>query len=178
MEKMRPSRRIALSAMTVALTVLFLYGSEVLTGFRLILCFLCSLMVQVLLCEGLTAQAWLSFLASALLGFVLCPDRISWFFYVALLGHYGMIRGFFHKYVTVPWLRSLFTVLYCNGGVALAIWALNKLAGVSILSFLPSWPPVLLILLAEICFFLLDVLYESSLNFYKKKIRRHIIGKG
>ena len=80
------TRALALTAMVTALNVLCLYASEVVTGTRLLFCFLCSLFIQVLVCEGYIRWAFMSYLATVLLGFVLCPDRISWFFYTALLG--------------------------------------------------------------------------------------------
>lgn len=74
------TRALALTAMVTALNVLCLYASEVVTGTRLLFCFLCSLFIQVLVCEGYIRWAFMSYLATVLLGFVLCPDRISWFF--------------------------------------------------------------------------------------------------
>lgn len=171
------SRKLTLTAMVTALNVLFLYASEVLTGSRVICCFLCSLFVQTLLCEGYNRQAFLSYLATVLLGFILCPDRLSWFFYTALLGHYGIVRQFFRRYITVSSVRSLFTVLYCNLGTGLAVWALYTISGVDIRSHLPSLPLPLLIILAEGFFFLMDVLYEAFVSFYLKHLRKLLFPK-
>lgn len=169
------TRALALTAMVTALNVLCLYASEVVTGTRLLFCFLCSLFIQVLVCERYIRWAFMSYLATVLLGFVLCPDRISWFFYTALLGHYGIVRQFFRRYITVGYIRSLFTVLYCNLGTALAVWALYSIAAVDIRSFLPQIPLALLLILGEGFFFLMDVLYEASVNLYIKKIRRLLV---
>lgn len=168
------SRKLTLTAMVTALNVLFLYASEVLTGTRVLCCFMCSLFIQTLLCEGYNRQAFLSYLATVLLGFVLCPDRLSWFFYTALLGHYGIVRQFFRRYITVSWVRSLFTVLYCNLGTALAIWALYTISGVDIRTMLPELPLPMLVIIGEGFFFLMDVLYEASVSFYLKHLRRLI----
>ena len=120
-KKLSLSRRLSLGAMAAALTLLFLYASEVLTGFRFLCAALSGLFVIVLTEEDLFGTAWLCFLAVAILGFILCPDRMSWFLYVALIGHYGIVRRFFQKFITVPAVRSLFTVLYCNLGTALGL---------------------------------------------------------
>ena len=157
--------------MTTALTVLFLYASETVSAFRLFFCFCASLPVQILLTENLKGEAWLSFLASALLGFILCPDRISWFFFVALLGHYGMLRSFFYRYINTVWVRGLFLVLYCNAGCALALWALYTITGVSYTDFSLPLPEVLCVILIEAAFFLLEGLYEACLRMYLKKLR-------
>lgn len=172
MERWSQSKKLTLTAMVTALNVLFLYASEVLTGTRMLCCFACSLFVQVLLCEGYVKQAFLSYAATVLLGFILCPDRLSWFFYPALLGHYGIVRQFFRRYITISSVRSLFTVLYCNLGTALAVWALYTISEVDIRTMLPDFPLPLLILIAEGCFFLLDVLYEAFVHLYLKRFRK------
>ena len=173
-KKLPLSRRLSLGAMVAALTLLFLYASEVLTGFRFLCAALSGFFIVVLVQEELFGTAWLCFLAVSIMGFILCPDRMSWFMYVALIGHYGIVRQFFRKYITVPAVRSLFTVLYCNLGTALGLWAMYTVAGVNVLTMLPDIPIVVLILIVEAVFFLLDVLFEAASNMYAKKVRRFL----
>ena len=174
-KKLSLSRRLSLGAMAAALTLLFLYASEVLTGFRFLCAALSGFFIVVLVQEELFGTAWLCFLAVSIMGFILCPDRMSWFMYVAIIGHYGIVRQFFRKYITVPAVRSLFTVLYCNLGTALGLWAMYTVAGVNVLTMLPDIPIVVLILIVEAVFFLLDVLFEAASNMYAKKVRRFLL---
>ena len=174
-KKLSLSRRLSLGAMVAALTLLFLYASEVLTGFRFLCAAFSGFFIVVLVQEELFGTAWLCFLAVSIMGFILCPDRMSWFMYVALIGHYGIVRQFFRKYITVPAVRSLFTVLYCNLGTALGLWAMYTVAGVNVLTMLPDIPIVVLILIVEAVFFLLDVLFEAASNMYAKKVRRFLL---
>ncbi|MBR2606259.1 MAG: hypothetical protein IKE11_11380 [Clostridia bacterium] len=174
-KKLSLSRRLSLGAMVAALTLLFLYASEVLTGFRFLCAALSGFFIVVLVQEELFGTAWLCFLAVSIMGFILCPDRMSWFMYVALIGHYGIVRQFFRKYITVPAVRSLFTVLYCNLGTVLGLWAMYTVAGVNVLTMLPDIPIVVLILIVEAVFFLLDVLFEAASNMYAKKVRRFLL---
>ena len=174
-KKLSLSRRLSLGAMVAALTLLFLYASEVLTGFRFLCAALSGFFIVILVQEELFGTAWLCFLAVSILGFLLCPDRRSWFLYVALIGHYGIVRQFFRKYITVPAVRSIFTVLYCNLGTALGLWAMYTVAGVNVLDLLPDIPVVVLILIVEAVFFLLDVLFEAASNMYAKKVRRFLL---
>ena len=173
--KLTAGRRLSLGAMAAALTLLFLYASEVLTGFRFLCAALSGLFVIVLTEEDLFGTAWLCFLAVAILGFILCPDRMSWFLYVTLIGHYGIVRRFFQKFITVPSVRSIFTVLYCNLGAALGFWAMYTVAGVNVLNMLPDIPVVVLVLIVEAAFFLLDILFEAAANMYRKRIRRFLL---
>ena len=174
-KKLSLSRRLSLGAMVAALTLLFLYASEVLTGFRFLCAALSGFFIVVLVQEELFGTAWLCFLAVSIMGFILCPDRMSWFMYVALIGHYGIVRQFFRKYITVPAVRSLFTVLYCNLGTVLGLWAMYTVAGFNVLTMLPDIPIVVLILIVEAVFFLLDVLFEAASNMYAKKVRRFLL---
>ena len=174
-KKLSLSRRLSLGAMVAALTLLSLYASEVLTGFRFLCAALSGFFIVVLVQEELFGTAWLCFLAVSIMGFILCPDRMSWFMYVALIGHYGIVRQFFRKYITVPAVRSVFTVLYCNLGTALGLWAMYRVAGVNVLDMLPDMPVVVLILIVEAVFFLLDILYEAAVNLYLKRVRRFLL---
>ena len=173
-KKLPLSRRLSLGAMVAALTLLFLYASEVLTGFRFLCAALSGFFIVILVQEDLFGTAWLCFLTVAILGFILCPDRMSWFLYVTLIGHYGIVRRFFQKFITVPSVRSIFTVLYCNLGTALGIWAIYTIAGVDVLAMLPDIPIVVLILIVEAVFFLLDILFEAAANLYQKRVRRFL----
>ncbi|MDO4543002.1 MAG: hypothetical protein Q4C01_00500 [Clostridia bacterium] len=173
--KLRLSKKISLSAMIIALNVLFLYASEVVPFSRLIFAFLTSLFVYILVGERQFLFAWLSFLATAILAFLLLPDRMSWFFYVALIGHFGIVRQFFCDKVNIVWLRSILTVLYCNIGFALASFCLWQLTEVSILTMLPNVHIVLLVILAQICFFVLDLIYNLCIAFYNKRIRKWLV---
>ena len=175
-KKLPLSRRLSLGAMVAALTLLFLYASEVLTGFRFLCAALSGFFIVVLVQEDLFGTAWLCFLAVAILGFILCPDRMSWFLYVSLIGHYGIVRRFFQKFITVPSVRSVFTVLYCNLGTALALWALHTVAGVDLWTLVPQKVPfAVLILLVEAVFFLLDILFEAATVLYTKRVRRFLL---
>ena len=174
-KKLPVSRRLSLGAMVAALTLLFLYASEVLTGFRFLCAALSGFFIVVLTQEDLFGTAWLCFLTVSILGFILCPDRMSWFLYVTLIGHYGIVRRFFRKYITVPAVRSVFTVLYCNLGSFLGLWAMYTVAGVDVISLLPDIPLPVLILIVEAVFFLLDILFEAAANLYLKRVRRFLL---
>ena len=174
-KKLPLSRRVSLGAMVAALTLLFLYASEVLTGFRFLCAALSGFFVVVLVQEDLFGTAWLCFLTVTILGFLLCPDRMSWFMYVALIGHYGIVRRFFQKFITVPAVRSVFTVLYCNLGTVLGLWAMYTVAEVNVLEMLPDIPLVVIILIVEAVFFLLDILFEAAANLYQKRVRRFLL---
>lgn len=174
--KLKASKKIALAGMVVALNTLSIYASETVPFARFIFAFLSALFVYVLVSERLFALSWLSFIATALLTFFILPsDRFTWFFYVALIGHFGIVRQFFCDKVNVGWLRSVLLVIYCNIGCALAAFILWRVAGVSILDKLPNLPIVLIVIFAEICFFALDIIYNLCTKFYNRRIRKWLV---
>ena len=59
-KKLSLSRRLSLGAMVAALTLLFLYASEVLTGFRFLCAALSGIFIVVLTQEDLFGTAWLA----------------------------------------------------------------------------------------------------------------------
>lgn len=166
-----PARKAALGGMVTTLSLLFLYASETVPYLRVVCCFLSGLFVCVLVSENLFGTAWVSFLATAAIGFLLLPTRLCWFFYVTLIGHYGIVRGLLYRNVRIAWLRTLAMVVYCNIGVALGCVLLYYIAGQSIFSIM-TWQPVLLVLVAEIAFFALDLIYGATLKLYERRIRR------
>ena len=175
MKRRFSARPLTLSAMVLALTVLFLYASEVVPYCRLACMVLASLFVYVLVAEHLQLYAWLTYLAAALLSFLLLPSRVSWFFYVVLIGHYGIVRELFVKNVNMAWLRSLLLLLYANVGLALGGYLLSLFAGIDLLTLLPDWPIVLLVAVVELCLFLLDFVYNAFTGYYLRHVRRFLV---
>ncbi len=172
--RLSPARRVALFGMVTALTVLFLYAAETVPYLKLICCFMAGLFICIPVTENLYGGAWLCFFASVLIGFFLLPSRICWFFYVAIVGHYGIVRGLLYRNIQIVWLRTVAMVVYSNLGVALGCVLLYVIAGQSIFSLL-TLSPILAVLLAEIGFFLLDLTYGAALKLYERRIRRWLI---
>ena len=48
-------------------------------------------------------------------------------------------------------------------------------AGVDVTKMLPDIPIVVLILIVEAVFFLLDILFEAATNLYLKRVRRFLL---
>ncbi|MCL2695621.1 MAG: hypothetical protein FWE69_04785 [Clostridiales bacterium] len=171
MKKSQKTYKLSLSAMTVALSVLFLYGSELIPYMRFPLCFLACFCLQVLLSERLVGRAWLCFLGVSVLSFFLLTDRFSWFAWVALLGHYPMVRGAVHRFVRAGWAQSLCLAIYCNLSLAVFGVVFMLLFDVPIAGLLPNLPIILLVAIAEILIFGLDILYRACVGFYESRVR-------
>ena len=165
------THKLSLAAMVFALSLLFLYASEVLPYMRFPFCFFACFCLQVLLSERFASYAWLCFLGTATLSFFLLPDRFSWFAYVSLLGHYGIVRGWICRMVRVGWIQGLCLTLYSNLCIATAGIVFMLLSSAPISQLLPDFPVILVIALFEILVFGLDLLYRICTVFYESTLR-------
>lgn len=177
MRKLDPAKLITIGAMCAALNVLCLYAASVLPTLKLAFYFLSSVFVFMLADEEAYGVAALSFVASALAGFLVLPDKLYLFPYVALLGHYGIFRTWLDRRLTDKLLRFFLCMLYCN-----AIAGFSLLAAVYVLRFdvasmlaalpLPGW---VIVPVLEAGFILFDLLYWTCQKIYLERIKTYIV---
>lgn len=177
MRKLDPAKIISLGAMCAALSVLSLYASAVLPTAKLAFYFLSSVFVYMLTAEEAYAGALISFLASALLSFVLLPDKLYLAPYVALLGHYGIFRTWLDRRLGDRLLGFLLRMLYCNlataAGILSAVYVFQfDLAAFGALLPFPSWVAIPAL---EAGFALFDFLYWICQKIYEERIRTYLV---
>ncbi|MEL7608560.1 MAG: hypothetical protein AAGU74_03575 [Bacillota bacterium] len=173
--KLRFSYKITLGAMATALTLVALYASSVLPAGRLVCFFLSSLFAYALCAEGAYMSAFISFLASATLAFLLIPDKNVLLPYVILLGHYGIFRTFLYARVKDFLLRSALLLIYCNAFTAIGILLAMFVLRLDVMALLPDLALWLLIVAAEAGFVALGVLYAIAAHYYDIRLRSLLI---
>lgn len=161
--------------MCIALTVLSVYAAAVLPTMRIACYFFSSLFVYVLCAEQAYMGAFMIFLASGAISFLLVPDKISLLPYVFLLGHFGIFRTFLSAHLKDPVAGMLLRLLYCNFFFALALL-------LSVFAFrfdlttlalpIPLWAVVPLL---QVAFIVLDLLYAAAEKYYNTHIRNFVI---
>lgn len=171
MKKPTTTRKLAICAMVTALSVLFLYASEAVSYARLICLFLVAFTMHIPTREGQYGYCWISFFATAIISFFILPSRISWFFYVAVVGHYAIIHRLIYNGVNVGWLKSLLMLLYCNIGSAVLIYLLYLFFEIDPYSLLPDYPLAICIIVLELCFLFLDLAFNICSKLYEKRLR-------
>ena len=93
MKKISATTKLTLSAMSTALSVVFLYAASVIPTAKLALCFLTSLMPWIPLRErGGFVYALLSYAATGAICFFLIPNKLYFAAYILFFGCYGMIK--------------------------------------------------------------------------------------
>lgn len=172
-KKMKP-HTLARCAMVLTLSLLFLYAAEILSWGRFAFAFLACLCMEPL--AGQRGAGLACFGGIALLGFFLLPTRLVWFFYIAILGHYGLMRQWLYGRTRKIWLRTGGMLLYANVFLVILGLIFRFALGISVLSFFTAYPLPLLIIAAEAGILVLGVLYQLCTAFYQRRLKRFIEG--
>lgn len=177
MRKLDPAKLVTIGAMCAALTVLCLYAASALPTLKLAFIFLSSVFVFMLADEEAYGAATLSFAASGFAGFLILPDKLYLFPYVALLGHYGIFRTWLDRRMADKLLRFFLCMLYCNAFAGLSLLAAVYALRIDIVSTLAALPvPGWLIVPAlEAVFALFDLLYWISQKIYLERVKSYIV---
>lgn len=177
MRKLTPAKKITLSAMVCALSLLFLYAASILPTMQLACYFLSAVFVYALAYERAYIASILAFVATALLAFFILPEKIPLIPYVTLLGHYGILKRAVDMHIPTRIGRFLIKLLYCNVLTAIGVFIVLEVLGFPLLSLLPEFPIWVLILIAEAAFIVFELLFLFVSRFYEAKIRHLILSR-
>jgi len=175
MRKLSPAKKITMSAMVCALSLLFLYAASVLPTMRLACYFLSAVFVYALAYEGAYLASVLAFIATSVLAFFVLPEKMSLIPYVTLLGHYGILKRAVDMHVPTRWGRFLVKLLYCNVLTALGGFIALEVLGLPLLTMLPKLSVWVLVLVAEAAFIVFELLFLFAARLYEAKIRHLIL---
>ena len=171
MYKLTPTLRITLSAMTVALTILFLFAAATLPTGRLVCYLLASVFVFALTNEGMYLGAVLSFIATSARAWLIIPGKLSVAPYIIILGHYCIFKDFLRNRIGDRVIGFALRLLYCNlftgAGIALAIYVFN----LDLAALMPEMPLWLIVAVLEAGFICLDILTSLCRTIYINRIR-------
>jgi hypothetical protein len=173
------TRKITLSAMLGAFTLLFLYLASIVPAGKLAFYFLSSVFIAGLVVEHETGYAFLMFVAVALLSFLIIPNRVRVLYYVLFFGHYGIGKHYIEK-IRDKITAFILKLLYFNAAVALiyviSLYILGQNLILQDVGF--SLPIVVLILIAQVVFVVYDYLYSLVTQYYYQKIRKWLMKTG
>lgn len=172
--KLSPVKQLTLGAMVTAICVLCLFAASMMPVGRVVCLFLSSVCICVLTCEGAFFAAFVSFAASALLSFLLLPDKSMAGLYVLLLGHYGILRAGLHRRMEKGPLRFLLKLFYCDAFLGLGAYLALRVFALTLT--LPQGLPVwALVVIAQAVFVLFDWLYGLAEAIYIARLRKAIL---
>lgn len=175
--RLSTSKKITLGAMVTALSVLCLYAAAALPVGNLAFYFLSSVCIYVLTCEQAYASAILAFAASVGLSFLILPDKIATLYYIALLGHYGIIKTLIDSRVSGTFFKVMLKLLYCDLCAGIGLYVLYNVFQLQAIT-LPEWLPLwLAVVIAQVGFILFDILYNVCISIYVSRIRPALLSR-
>jgi hypothetical protein len=159
----------ALGGICLALTLVFLFAGSVIPGVELTLFALSSLFVAVMILESGTGAAVLLYIAAAILGLFIIPNKLAMIPYIFCFGYYGILKFYIEKLhsgiLQVIIKAAFFAVLLCVGLLGFKSLLLGSI-------HLPDYPVYLLIAAGILMMLVYDYIYTLCISFYLKRIRR------
>lgn len=169
---MRPSKKLTLSAIVVALGAVLMSVGAIFEILDLTTCCLASLFVMFIYIEIGSPYTWLVWLCTSLAVFLISPGKIVWAEYLFLFGIYPILKAYIER---APrglwvWLKALFFVLVVGG----AYLACELLLGIPFFEVDATWMKIgvsAVILVAAAAY---DMFLTVLIRFYIFKIRPRI----
>lgn len=100
---MRQTKKLTVSAMTVALGTVFMVLGAVIEVFDLTAVALASVMVAFIYIELGSPYTWLVWLCTTLTTFLLYQHSAMWFMYLVLFGIYPILKGYIERLPRLAW---------------------------------------------------------------------------
>ena len=171
-QNIRQTKKLTLSAMAVALGVVFMALGYFVEALDLTSAALCSLIMVFMYIEIGSPYTWLTWAATTLLGFVFFSSSFVWITYGLVFGIYPIIKAYIEK---LPrWLWIILKLLYANATFAALAVISEALFGVPLIS---AENKVVLALLwggLNLAFILYDICITVCVKLYFSRIRGKI----
>lgn len=176
MKKLSATTKLTLSAMSTALSIVFLYAASVIPTAKLALCFLTSLMPWIPLRErGGFIYALLCYAATGAICFFLIPNKLYFAAYVLFFGCYGMIKLSVDSLIRDKLIAFAVKLILCNGLAALVIFGAGKIFGLDIAAQLPEFPLYIVIPAIEIFFIAYELIFTLCVRAFDERLRNVIV---
>lgn len=160
---------LALGGIFLALTMVFMFGASFVPGVELTLYAFSSLFVGFMVIEKGPKQGIILYVAAALLGLILVPNKIGVLPYIAFFGYYGVLKFYIEK-LHKPAAQVAVKVVF----FAVIMFAALKLGGEILFGSSPvPGMPVAVFYVGGIAMMLVfDLIYTLAIKIYCQRIKR------
>jgi hypothetical protein len=174
---MRTTKRLTVSALTVALGVVFMSLGAVLEVFDLSAVALASLLMVFIYLELGSPYTWLVWLATSLATALIFPASALWLEYLLIFGIYPVIKGYIERLPSTLWI--LIKSIYALVTLALAFLGAELILGIPFIEGelfgLPTYAIYLIFAAVGVLAFLLyDLFINIMVRFYFDRLRPRI----
>ena len=176
---MRHTKRLTLAALSVAFGVLLLYLGTLLSVLDLTAVALAALLVIFAEIELKAPYQFLVAAGTALLAFLLLPDKTPALLYLLFGGLYPILKGYLERLPRI--LAAILKILLYNLLLALSLWVLFALFGFdpAMYSFGGRLPLLAIYIIGGVFLELLLFLYDLALTrlrlYYFSRLRQKIL---
>lgn len=161
--------KIALGGICLALTVAFMFGASMVPGVELTLYAISSLFIAVMIMETGVKGGIALYVAAALLGLLVVPNKVGILPYACLFGLYGVVKYYIEK-IKNPVGQVILKVIFFGAAVTGALMAFQGLFLGNI--DLPDLPIAVLVIAGILFLLLYDVIYTLLIRIYRERFKR------
>lgn len=165
------ARAISRGGITVVLTVLTLYLVNLFPTVKIFLFSLSTAYLAVMVIEDGKKVAFLTYLATVLLGLIILPNKLLMLPYVLYFGYYGILKSIFEQ--TDSLLKEWSMKLISFNLALLVFYIISRF--IFSLPFENKLPVILFLIFAQLYFLIYDYAYSLFISYYHKY--RQIINK-
>ena len=166
---MKRTKKITYSALFCALSVAILSLASLFEIADLALSMFASAILLLAMIELSERFGWMIYAATSLLSLLLLPSKFIAAIYLVFTGLYPLIKRFFDKLGRV--LSCLLKVLYFNGSLTAALLLARFVFGITDYA---GWLLVAYYLVANVCFWLFDLLIKRLTVLYMVRFRHRL----
>lgn len=160
------SRNMAESGVLVALTLIVLFSTSILSISTLSIMTIASCLIPIAIIRTSVKNAILVYIASSILSFMLVPTNIA-IYYTLFFGIYGIVKYFIEKIRNMP-LEILLKLISFN-----ILLGITYLITKTFLSFVyPSISLWLLWLVAQVIFLIYDYALTLAISFFINRLNK------
>ena len=170
---MKETKKITLSAMLVALGVVFMVLGAVIETLDLSVGALASLIVVFVFVEIGKPYHWLVWICTSLIAALLYPGSALWIEYFLIFGIYPILKAYIEKLPRWSWWPV--KLAYINAVVGLLALACEKLLGIPFFEDDGTWMRILFWGLLNVAFVMYDIFLRTLIRVYFAKYRDRII---
>ena len=164
---MNSTRKLALSAVLSALSVVLLFVGSASQVLDLSCAALCSVIVIFAIIELRGPWPYLIYAVTSLLSVLLLPDKFAAVIYLLFAGYYPAVKRLIEK-LRRPIPEWIIKIVLFNGALSLIIWTSKRILG------LPDEEIAFSVIVYAVCnavFILYDIAMTKLITFYYIKLR-------
>lgn len=167
---MKDTKKLAISAMTVALGVAIMALGALVEALDLSVCMLASLLIVVIYIEMGSPHVWLIWLATSLAAWLVFPGSVIWLEYLFIFGVYPILKAYIERLPRRAWLPI--KLAFVNSVTWLLIFLVDLVLGFDFFGTDILAMKFIIYVLVNVAFIAYDKLIELFARLYVAKYRK------